>query len=182
MTRNNSSNAARDVADNRRLPAQNRSASPSRVHADRDTASRSRSNSQATAVVSGQSQSRRNPPRGRRGNGMREPVALGPNVVNFATRSASPHVAISPENVSPAIVDHQMKIGAGAPEAFLNLDGQQAQGDEDCSMDVVEPPNHQQAQSTTQLQTTPEAADIGPNNIGPQTTALSAAVAVDGGG
>ena len=112
---------------------------------------------------------------------MREPVALGPNGVNFATRSASPHVAISPENVSPAIVDHQMKIGAGAPEAFLNLDGQQAQGDEDCSMDVVEPPNHQQAQSTTQLQTTPEAADIGPNNIGPQTTALSAAVAVDGG-
>ena len=35
-------------------------------------------------------------------------VALGPNGKNFAARSASPRAALSPENVSPAIVDHQM--------------------------------------------------------------------------
>ena len=52
VTRNNSSNAARVDDDNRRLPTRNRSASPSRVHADRHAAPRSRSNSQVTAVVS----------------------------------------------------------------------------------------------------------------------------------
>ena len=75
------------------------------------------------------------------------PLALGPNGVNFAARSASPRVAASPE-AAPAEAVLHVHVDDDAPATYLDLDGLQVQDDHT----AAEPLNQPQAQGTSNLQ------------------------------